>query len=153
MLASTIAIVDKHGVVRSTTTYVVDKAFPRVDIKFTDREAELMEVLWQRGPSTVAEVRDHLADDPAYTTVLTILRTLERKGYVRRSEEGRAHRYSAAVERDVARRSALKALSQKLFDGSTELLLTHLVSHEKLDDAQIRRIKRLLDKRSRRNET
>jgi BlaI family penicillinase repressor len=124
-----------------------------MEIRLTDREAELMEVLWEHGASTVAEVRDRLPDDPAYTTVLTILRTLERKGYVRHSEEGRAHRYSAAVERDVARRSALKALSRKLFDGSTELLLTHLVSDEKLSDAQIRRIKRLLDKRPRKDET
>ncbi|HEX5418643.1 MAG TPA: BlaI/MecI/CopY family transcriptional regulator [Gammaproteobacteria bacterium] len=124
-----------------------------MEIRLTDREAELMDVLWQHGPSTVAEVQDRLADSPAYTTVLTILRTLERKGYAGHSEEGRAHRYSAAVERDVARRSALKALSRKLFEGSTELLLTHLVSNEKLDDAQIRRIKRLLDKRSRRKET
>ncbi|HEU4618802.1 MAG TPA: BlaI/MecI/CopY family transcriptional regulator [Gammaproteobacteria bacterium] len=124
-----------------------------MEIRLTDREAELMDVLWQHGPSTVAEVRDRLPDTPAYTTVLTILRTLERKGYVRHEEEGRAHRYSAAVERDVARRSALKALSRKLFEGSTELLLTHLVSNEKLDDAQIRRIKRLLQKRSRRDET
>ena len=63
-------------------------------VVLTDREAEFMEVLWERGPSTVAEVREHLKDDPAYTTVLTILRNLESKGYVGPTKDGRAHRYA-----------------------------------------------------------
>lgn len=121
-----------------------------MEIRLTDREAEIMEVLWRRGPSTVAEVRDDLADDLAYTTVLTILRTLESKGYVGHSAEGRAHRYAASVTRETAQRSAARALAQKLFKGSTELLLTHLVTDEKLSDAEVRRIKRLLDQQSRR---
>lgn len=120
-----------------------------MEIRLTDREAHVMEVLWQRGPSTVAEVREDLPDELAYTTVLTVLRTLEGKGYVAHSQEGRAHRYSAAVEHDLARRSALRALSRKLFEGSTELLLTHLVADETLSDAEIRRIKELLDRQSR----
>ena len=115
-----------------------------MEIKLTDREADLMEVLWRRGPSTVAEVRDSLADELAYTTVLTILRTLEDKGYVAHEQEGRAHRYAAVVEREVARRSALKALKRKLFQGSTGLLLAHLVEDEKLSDEEIQRIRSLL---------
>ena len=59
-----------------------------MDIALTDREADVMQILWERGPSVVAEVRDHLADELAYTTVLTILRTLEAKGYVAHEEEG-----------------------------------------------------------------
>ncbi len=116
-------------------------------VVLTDREAEFMEVLWERGPSTVAEVREHLSDDLAYTTVLTILRNLESKGYVGPSKDGRAHRYAPLVDRNVARKSALRDLSQKLFKGSPELLLTHLVSSEKLSDAQIARIQQLLDER------
>jgi predicted transcriptional regulator len=116
-----------------------------MDISLTDREAEFMQVLWQRGPATVAEVRELLADDPAYTTVLTILRNLEAKGYVGHIEDGRAHRYSALVDSDSARRSALRALAHKLFEGSTELLLTHLVSDRRLSRAELRRIRRLLD--------
>lgn len=118
-----------------------------MDVSLTDREASLMDVLWERGPSTVAEVRDHLADDLAYTTVLTILRNLEAKGYVRHDEEGRAHRYSAAIDRDAAQRSALRALKQKLFRGSTELLLTRLVSDEKLSATEVERIRQLLETR------
>ncbi len=116
-------------------------------VVLTDREAEFMEVLWEHGPSTVAEVRERLEDDLAYTTVLTILRNLESKGYVGPSKDGRAHRYAPLVDRNVARKSALRDLSQKLFKGSPELLLTHLVSSEKLSDAQIARIQQLLDER------
>ncbi len=118
-----------------------------MEISLTDREASLMEVLWDRGPSTVAEVKEHLEDDLAYTTVLTILRNLEAKGYVTREEEGRAHRYSAAIDRDSAQKSALRSLKRKLFRGSTELLLTRLVSDEKLSAAEVERIKQLLDRR------
>jgi predicted transcriptional regulator len=119
-----------------------------MDISLTDRETDLMEVLWERGPSTVAEVRDALSDDLAYTTVLTILRTLEEKGYVDHREEGRAHRYAATVARDVAQKSALKALSDKLFKGSIELLLVQLVSDDKLTDEEVSRIRRLLARRA-----
>jgi predicted transcriptional regulator len=118
-----------------------------VDITLTDREAEFMEVLWEHGPSTVAEVREQLPDDLAYTTVLTILRNLEGKGYVGPSKDGRAHRYAPLVARDAARRSALRDLSDKLFKGSTELLMTHLVSDQKLSDAEIKRIRSLLSQR------
>jgi len=116
-----------------------------MEFTLTDREASLMEILWDRGPSTVAEVRAELPDDLAYTTVLTILRNLEGKGYVTHEEEGRAHRYVPLVERDAAQRSALQALKHKLFRGSTELLMTRLVAEKDLSDAQIKRIQRLLD--------
>jgi len=119
-----------------------------MDIKLTDREAELMEILWQQGPSTVAEALEGFDDELAYTTVLTMLRTLETKGYVSHSTEGKAHRYEAAVARDVAQRSALRSLARKLFKGSTELLLTHLVADEKLTDAEIKRLRTLLDERA-----
>lgn len=122
-------------------------------IVFTDREAELMEVLWDRGPSTVAEVREALADDLAYTTVLTMLRTLEAKGFIEHTGEGRAHRYSALVERDAARQSALRDLSRKLFKGSASLLLTHLVSDNKLSATEVRRIRTLLDEATKKDKT
>jgi BlaI family penicillinase repressor len=116
-------------------------------IVLADREADLMEVLWDDGPSTVAEVRKRLKVRLAYNTVLSILRTLETKGYVGHQEEGRAHRYVARVARDAARHSALRHLSAKLFKGSVELLMTSAVSDKKLSDEEIRRIRALLDKR------
>jgi predicted transcriptional regulator len=118
-----------------------------MEIVLADREAELMEVLWDHGPSTVAEVRDRVADDLAYTTVLTMLRTLEAKGYVTHDTEGKAHRYSAVIERDAARRSALRAMSEKFFKGSTATLLTHFVAQEKLSDADVQRLRKLLAQR------
>ena len=117
-------------------------------ILLADREADLMEVLWDHGPSTVAEVRKKLKAKLAYNTVLSILRTLESKGYVGHEEEGRAHRYLARVARDAARHSALRHLSVKLFKGSVELLMTSLVSDKKLSDEQVRRIRELLDERT-----
>jgi predicted transcriptional regulator len=124
-----------------------------MDISLTNREADVMRVLWDHGPSVVAEVRERLADDLAYTTVLTILRTLETKGYVAHQEEGRVHRYCAAVKEQAAQRSALRHLTQKLFNGSAELLFTHLVSDQKLSPEQIRRMRKLLTAKSDKEET
>ena len=121
-----------------------------MEIILADREAELMEVLWDYGPSTVAEVKERVTDELAYTTVLTILRTLESKGYVTHDPEGKAHRYSALIERDAARRSALQAMAGKFFKGSTAGLLTHLVAEEKLKPADVKRLRALLAKRDRR---
>src|SRR5882672_1416490 len=123
-----------------------------MDIQFTDREADLMQVLWDRGASTVAEVRSSLKDELAYTTVLTILRTLEAKGYVGHEEEGRGHRYFAAVKQQAAQKSALQHLTSKLFKGSAELLFTHLVSDRKLSARQIRNMRALLEDKSQKGE-
>lgn len=117
------------------------------DVVFTDRELDIMAVLWEQGPSTVADVRDGIRDQLAYTTVLTILRTLEDKGHVGHEAEGRAYRYYARVERGEARVSAVERITKKLFAGSTETLLTHLVSDQDLSDEQLERIRRLLDVR------
>jgi predicted transcriptional regulator len=118
-----------------------------MDISFTDRELDVMAVLWRHGSGTVSEVRDGLADDLAYTTVLTILRTLEEKGFVTHVAEGKAHRYRPAVTQDVAGKSALARVLDKIFGGSSELLLTQLVSDRSIDAAQLRRLRRLLDDR------
>lgn len=123
-----------------------------MDITLTDREADIMRVLWDHGPSVVNEVKERLADELAYTTVLTILRTLESKGYVAHEEEGRVHRYYAAVKQRAARKSALRHLTGKLFKGSTELLFTHLVSDQKLTPEQIRRMRELLAEKAPRSD-
>ncbi|UPG85700.1 BlaI/MecI/CopY family transcriptional regulator [Luteibacter aegosomatis] len=117
-------------------------------ILLTDREADVMHVLWTHGPSLVAEVREHLADDLAYNTVLTVLRTLEAKGYVGHEEAGRGHRYFASVKQQAARKNAVQHLTDKLFKGSAELLFTHMVTEQKLSDEQIRRLQQLLAERT-----
>lgn len=116
-----------------------------MNISLTDREADVMQVLWDKGPSVVAEVQSLLHDKLAYTTVLTILRTLEAKGYVTHHEEGRVHRYAALVQQQAARKSALRHLTSKLFKGSTELLFAQLVSDRNLTQDQIERMRKLLD--------
>lgn len=118
-----------------------------MDISFTERELDVMGVLWDRGGGTVAEVRERLQDDLAYTTVLTVLRTLEEKGYVGHVEEGKAYRYHPLVERQAAGSSVLKRMMRKLFKDSPELLLTHLVSDRRLSDDELRRMRALLEER------
>ena len=120
------------------------------DVALGDRELEVMAWLWANESGTVAEVRDGLADPLAYTTVLTILRNLEAKGFLRREEEGRAHRYFPRVQQKAARKRALRRLIDTLFLGSPEALLTHLVDAHDLSPAELQRIaKRLSDESSR----
>lgn len=118
-------------------------------VSFTDRELDVMAVLWERGPSTVAEVREAIDDELAYTTVLTVLRTLEEKGHVGHREAGRAHRYHALVARETAGRSALRRMLGKLFAGSPELLLTQLVDERGVAPEELARMRALLDARIR----
>jgi BlaI family penicillinase repressor len=118
-----------------------------VDIQFTERELDLMNVLWDRGPSTVAEVRQSLSVELAYTTVLTILRVMEEKGMVAHDEEGRAHRYRPLVARAQARTSALRRITERLFSGDPELLLTRLVEDEAWSAEDLERMRALLDDR------
>jgi predicted transcriptional regulator len=80
--------------------------------------------------------------------VLTILRTLEAKGYVAHEEEGRVHRYYANVQQQAARMSALSHLKSKLFKDSTELLFAHLVSDHRLTRKQITRLRKMLSGKS-----
>lgn len=123
-----------------------------MEVIFTDRELDVMAVLWDRKSATVAEVRDALTDDLAYTTVLTILRILHEKGHVRYEEEGRAYRYYPLVERKAAGRSALRKITQRLFQGSPQLLLTQLVSDQRLTEEDLRRMRELLDARLKEDE-
>jgi len=120
-----------------------------MDIRFTDRELDIMQVLWDRGPATVAEVRAALEDDLAHNTVLTMLKVLEEKGHVRRDAEERAHRFQPLVERESAGASALRRVTRRLFRGSSEELVLKLVDAEGLDDAEIERLRDLLDARLR----
>jgi predicted transcriptional regulator len=117
-------------------------------ISLTDREVDIMQVLWERGPFLVTDVRERLSDKLAYTTVLIVLRTLEANGYAGHAEEGRAHRYFAGVKQQAARKNALRHLTNKLFKSSTKLLFAHLVSDQKLSPEQINRMRKLLSERS-----
>jgi len=114
---------------------------------FGDRELDVMGVLWEHGTGTVAEVRERLDASLAYTTVLTILRNLEAKGFLRHEEEGKAHRYFPLVDRQEASRSAVSRLIEKLFGGSPEMLITHLVGGQPLGEDELRRLQVLVEDR------
>jgi predicted transcriptional regulator len=116
-------------------------------IHFTERELDVMAVLWSLDSATVAEVREQLDDELAYTTVLSILRILEDKGHVGHREEGKAYRYYAKVGREAAGKSALSRLRSKIFEGSAELLLTQMVSDRDLSREELKRLRALLDER------
>src|SRR5690348_12611361 len=113
-------------------------------IAFTDRELDVMTVLWDKESATVAEVQDAIHDKLAYTTVLTVLRTLEEKGYAAHKGEGRAHRYFPRVGRDAAGNSLLRRMLHTVFGGSSEMLLTSLVADQKLSPEEIRKLRALL---------
>src|ERR1043165_10246546 len=117
------------------------------ELSLGDRELDVMAVLWERGDGTVTEVREKLPADLAYTTVLTILRKLEAKGLVRHKVEGKAHRYIPRVAQKNARRTVLGHLIDKLFDGSPEQLLAHLVDDHHLTPAQVKRMRDRLAER------
>jgi len=112
---------------------------------FTERELDIMSVLWRLGSGTVSEVRAELADQPGYTTVLKMLQILEEKGLVRHEEEGRAYRYHPLVEPDEAGGHALRRIVDKIFHGSAELALARLVSERPLRAEEVERMKALLD--------
>jgi predicted transcriptional regulator len=114
------------------------------DFVLGDRELDVMGVLWDLGSGTVAEVREKLPADLAYTTVLTILRNLEAKELVDHVTEGKAHRYRPRLARRAARQSALSRLVDKLFHGSPEQLIAQLVEDEKLTADDLRRVRALL---------
>jgi predicted transcriptional regulator len=120
-----------------------------MSVTFTERELDIMAVLWENGPSTVAEVHAMIEDEITYKTVLTMLRLMESKGYVSHSEEGRAHRFHARIGRDQAGGTALDRVLDKIFGGSEEMLLARLVSRRKLSDSEVRRLRKVLDERLR----
>jgi predicted transcriptional regulator len=112
-----------------------------------DRELDVMSVLWSEGSGTVAEVRSRLPTPLAYTTVLTILRNLEAKAFVRHTGEGKAHRYHPVLKRSQVGRSMLKRLLTTVFQGSPDQLMTHLVSAHDLSAAELTRLRDLASQR------
>ncbi|MET0624590.1 MAG: BlaI/MecI/CopY family transcriptional regulator [Pyrinomonadaceae bacterium] len=113
----------------------------------TDAEFRLMEVLWAKGAATVGEVKDGLAQEspPAYSTVLTTLRIMERKGFVEHTKEGRAFIYRPLVDRQNACRSAVRHLVGRFFDDSPELLVLNILEHEQVEAEELKRLKALIE--------
>jgi predicted transcriptional regulator len=114
---------------------------------FSDRELDVMSILWRRGSATVAEVRADLGEDLAYTSVLSALQALEAKGHVRHEREGKAYRYLAVAPAAEAGRTALDRLLDRVFAGSAERLLAQLVTERELSGEELLRMRELLESR------
>ena len=113
----------------------------------TDGELRIMQLLWARGRGTVGDVLGDLPPPkPAYNTVLTMLRILEKKGHVTHEKDGRAFVYLPLVDHGQARRRAVSHLLKGFFDGSAELLVLDLLGHDRVDPADIQRIRELIAK-------
>lgn len=112
----------------------------------TEAELRLMKVLWAKGAATVGEVAESLTEDPplAYSTVLTTLRILEGKGYLRHTKSGRAFVYEPLIAQEEASRTALGYLVNRFFGGSRELLVVNLLKEEAISRAELRRIKKMI---------
>ena len=116
-------------------------------IGLTDAELRLMEVLWRIGTATVSEVAEKLPKDVelAYSTVLTTLRILETKGYLRHRKDGRAFVYEPVVDRDQARESAVTHLLRRFFEGSPEQLVLNLIDGRKIGAKELKRLRKRIE--------
>lgn len=112
----------------------------------TEAELRLMEVLWDRGQATVAEVTAALPPPPiAYNSVLTTLRILERKGYVAHEEAGRAFLYRPLIARDDAAEHAVGHLLSRFFDNSAGSLALRLIQNERPSNEELVRLRALIE--------
>ena len=113
------------------------------------RERQIMDLLFQRGEATVAEVMDGISDPPSYSAVRAMLRILEEKGQVRHREDGPRYVYQPVVAREAARKSAVRHLLRTFFDGSVEQAMAALLdtSDRKLSGEEIDRLSRLIEQR------
>jgi predicted transcriptional regulator len=115
------------------------------DLHLTKRELDIMGVLWDLGEATVTEVRDRVDPDLAYTSISSMIRTLEMKGYVsHRRGEGKTHVYFPVIEPEKAGASALGRVLDKIYGGSPIKLLAHLMDQRKVSDKELARMRDLL---------
>jgi predicted transcriptional regulator len=119
----------------------------KASVTLTEGEQRLMEVIWKRRHATVAQVLEQLPEDerPAFNTVQTLLRIMEQKGYLRHEEAGRAFVYYPVVARVEATRAAVKQLLERFFDNSAELLTVRLLEDEQLGDAELERLRKMIE--------
>lgn len=116
----------------------------------TEAELRLMDVLWEKGPATVQQVLEALPKRPplAYNSVLTTIRILEKKGYLKHAKDGRAHVYRPLVERADATRSEISHLLHRFFKNSHELLVLNILEDQKLDAEELRHLRELVANRA-----
>lgn len=120
----------------------------------TDLQLDLLEVLWERGEATVAQVHEALVTKRglAATTIATILSRLEKRGIVHHRAEGRVYVYRAIVSRDQVRNTQVSALAERLFEGDVTEMVNHLITTAQITPGDIARVRRMLERHGRESE-
>jgi len=120
---------------------------PKKSETLTEAELRLMEVLWDKGSATVQQVLEALPQKPAlaYNSVLTTIRILENKGYVKHKKDGRAHLYIPLLQRQEATRSEIRHLVSRFFKNSHELLVLNILEDREIEEKELKRLRQLLE--------
>ena len=123
---------------------------PTKSATLTEAELRLMDVLWEKGPATIQQVLEALPGKPAlaYNSVLTTMRILEKKGYVKHLKDGRAHIYTPVIERQEATRSEISHLVHRFFKNSRDLLLLNILEDSSIDEEELNRLREILQPRT-----
>jgi len=122
------------------------------DIRLGRLELQIMNVVWDRGKATVHDVKNALSRrKPAYSTILTMMRKLEAKGYLEHEVDGRTYVYRPSISQQAVRQGVLGDLVERLFEGSTSLLLTSLVEQNRISENELCEIRKLIEEK-RKNE-
>jgi predicted transcriptional regulator len=119
---------------------------PKQSATLTEAELRIMDVLWRKGSGTVQQVLDWLPSTLAYNSVLTTIRTLEKKGQVKHVKDGRAHVYEPIVGREEATRSEIRHLVGRFFRNSHEALVLNILQDEAIDAADLKRLREMLER-------
>ena len=114
-------------------------------ITLTEAELRLMRVLWDKGPSTVHQIQQALdGREIAYNSVLTTIRILEKKGYVKHAKDGRAHVYEPTIGQQDATRFEIRNLVSRFFSDSHEALVLNILEDQTLDAKELQRLKEMI---------
>jgi len=114
-------------------------------VKLSRRERQIMDIVYQRGRASVADVLEDLPDPPSYSTVRALLRILEEKGYLTHKKDGKRYVYRPTQPRHQAGRSALKQIFQTFFDKSIEKTVMTLISDADLSDEELDRLSQRIE--------
>lgn len=115
--------------------------------KPTESEMEILQVLWELGPSTVREVHDVLSEtkDSGYTTTLKLMQIMNDKGLLNRNHEAKTHVYSSAVKKESVQKQVVSKMINGLFKGSSAKLVMHALGNHRASKEEIMEIKKYLD--------
>ena len=119
---------------------------PKQSVTLTEAELRIMDVLWRKGSGSVQQVLDWLPSTLAYNSVLTTVRILEKKGYVKHAKDGRAYIYEPLIGRDEATRSEIRHLVGRFFRNSHEALVLNILQDDGIDAKDLQRLRQMLER-------